>query len=223
MKTSRLFPALICLIFCLMSSGEEGCRGKGRVVQTVLQTSRCEGSVNGAWDGKTRIRVALRNISPLAQPVYITIQDIRASASVAFLDATKALANLSSWTRSGNWRSIPDPSQVAGVGLMGDTTGPITVTAYNHVELTKSLQCMYSLAGDWSDPKCKFLSTELSSPGILTDATYVVIDHSFSVRICVDEDKGAVIGNVYSQSICVGDNISYSESASFPINGGRPF
>lgn len=189
-----------------------------REFQSLLFNGHCEGATQGAYDSKTRIRVMLRNLSSRTQSIKVFYQDLRFLASAAFGSASDASATLPNWTAGDpKWRKIgghPADTIFPGPGANDFTDIPPN----GALEVNYSFQCFF----ENSKTNCVLVNSE--SPAIFTDKIiYTVHDTSFSVKIVIKDDLGAVSAGLFVSNLCNhGANLEQN-SQTILLNGGRPF
>lgn len=188
----------------------------GRRIETVLHTAGCETRATSSYDSKVRIRAHFRNLSDRSQTLKVIFQDLSYVASAAFDTDAKAQAQLPGWSKSvENWRTIS--------GVIPNATRSFTLPPRGRWESTVSIQCFYANA----KRECILTDAEQGA-SCTSDIIYVANDTRFSLRVEIDEDRGAVVGSFYVQNLCSKGPCNPSHSyevgvANYPINGGRPF
>lgn len=212
--TQRLFLYTFPVILLLL--GSEGLAS--RKISTTLMFQRTEPApsdptfkVKGAL---SRISLMLRNLSDKPQNVTAKFTDISRQDQVGFDTEANNVA-LSAWTVQPVFRTLryraytlPDQNRTATLGANAST------------KIFFGISCAFN---NGTTPNCQYSDeTNVALAPNVANSTFGALEESFAVDLTIEENIGALLGDITVQDSVAGDR-SLNVQFSRPLNGGRPF
>ena len=217
-KSHLTLSVLSSALVFLLANGTVEARGRTTYSTPIAQRVDSYNPAMLFRGGATRIKVALQNVSHVAQTVTVTSEQTSRVEEVAFdiIGGVPQTAALSNW--------ITNPSSPMFKVRQTSHTSHFQTLILSSLEsnyVNFVVSCAYNNS---STPSCDYTSEiNLVTAPNAANSNGTSISTVTTIRVDVAEDMGAILGDISLQEIEAGSLSLPVMQTNRPLNGGRPF